>query len=312
MKQSRVIIALTVLALIVALVPATAAQEQTFGLSQEDYDLWTTANEQSSAADTLSFDFVSSFSVSEISGFEYAWDITGSGVTNTDDENPLFSLDVSGSVTTSEGEMPADVQIRLVDDMLFINRGDEGWQGASLDDLLETGAGMAGRFGFQLDPESLMEGDLSGMGAMGGMMSSAASLDPSEYVSISRDDADGWAHFTGMLDIAGLTASEEFGELVGGAAGMMGGAAGGDSPQTLQLGAMVAAALSQSSLTFEQYVNTETELVDRSVLTVNLPLDQLFGEGALVSLEFDIQLSGYGEPVTVEAPAEFEALEIND
>jgi hypothetical protein len=75
---------------------------------------------------------------------------------------------------------------------------------------------------------------------------------------------------------------------------------------------MVAAALSQSSLTFEQYVNTETELVDRAVLTVNLPLEQLFGEGALVTLEFDVQLSGYGEAVSVEAPAEFEPFEMND
>ena len=314
MKHFRLVVLFTLVALMVALVPASFAQVETFGLSTEDFELFTAANANISSLSDFAYDFTLDLLVSGIEDADISGTLNGVGAIGSGDG--AFSLDVNGSFTADGETQPADIEIRVVGGNVYFNVGDQGWQGATLEELMAFGGSAAGGMGLPVNPEDLADGDLSGMEGMEGMsdaMADLASLDPSEYVSITRlDDEDGQAHFSPSLDICSLLSSEEFAGLIGGAMAMeMGGDSGEMTEEEVkQAGMMVAMMFGTATLTFDQYVNVETELVERAVLDIQLPLDQLLGEGALVSLTFDISLSNFGEPVTIEVPADVEMLEM--
>lgn len=310
MKLVRLVVLLALVALMVAVVPAFA-QEETFGLSAEDFELFTAANANVSALSDFAYDFTLDLLVSGIEDADFSGTLNGTGAIGS--SSGAFSLDVTGSFTNEGETQPADIEIRVVDGTVYFNVGDAGWQGATLDDLMSFGGSAAGGMGLPLDPEDLASGDLSGMEGMSDAMADLATLDPSKYISITRlDDADGLAHFSTSLDIGSLLSSEEFAGLIGGAMAMQMGADSGEmtEEEVKQAGMMVAMMFGSASLTVDQYVNVETELVERTVLDIQLPLDQMLGEGALVSLTFDISLSDFGAPVTIEVPADVEMLEM--
>src|SRR5690606_16625461 len=87
--------------------------------------------------------------------------------------------------------------------------------------------------------------------------------------------------------------------------GMAGGMEGMEmSEQEMQSMAMGMAMLfADASATFEEYVDPATSLLRRAVLDINVPLSAMTGDASAgIALNFDISLSGFGEPVTVEAP----------
>ena len=298
MKYMRFAVLFCLLALLVAVVPAFA-QDETFGLSPEDYALFSAANANSAAAQSLAYDFTLELTVAGIEDAEVSGAINGTGELSTADMQ--FSLVTTGSLTANGEETPTNVEVRVIGDTVYFNVG-EGWQGSPLTDLAETAGGAAG---LPVDPEELMSGDLSGMGDMGGMMGDLATMDGSEFVSMERlDDADGLAHFSTSLDIAGLLTSEELSGVVGMA---LGGAMGGGSEMTpeqaAQMGQMMGMMFAEATLTLDQFVNAETEMVENTVLAINLPLDTLMGTpGAVVALTFDISLKNYDQPVSIEVP----------
>lgn len=314
MKPLRLVVLFALVALMVAVVPASFAQEETFGLSAENFELFTAANANTSAESDFTYDFTLDLQISGIEDVDISGTLNGTGAIGSGDG--AFSLDVTGIYTANGQTEPIDAEIRVVGGNVYFNIGDQGWQGATLEELLSFGGSAAGGMGLPVDPEDLVDGDLSGMEGMEGMsdaMADLATLDPGEYVSITRlDDADGLAHFSTSFDIGSLLSSEEFAGLIGGVIAMQMGADAGEmsEEEVKQAGMMVAMMFGSTSMTLDQYVNVETELIERMVLDVQLPLDQMLGEGALVSLTFDISLSNFGEPVTIEVPAGVEMLEM--
>ncbi|MBE2269591.1 MAG: hypothetical protein IAE80_15250 [Anaerolinea sp.] len=308
-KQLRFVALFVILAFVLALVPAAFAQDGTFGLSDEDFALLTDANANSSAAETLAYNFNLALNVTGIEDAEVSADISGTGVLGLSG-SPVFSMVTTGSATSNGDTTPTELEVRLVGDMIYWNVG-EGWQGSAVEDAMSGAMGSAGNL--PINPADLMSGDMGDMGDMGGMMGDLATLDLSSYVGLERlDDMDGAAHFNLSVDVAGLLASEElsgiFGMALGGA---MGGGSDMSPEQAAQMGQMFGMMFGDATFEVDQYVNLETELVQRTVLSINLPLESLMGTpGAAVDLMFDISLSSYNEPISVEVPENVEMAEI--
>jgi hypothetical protein len=313
MKKFRLSFALVVLALILALVPAVLAQDETFGLSTEDFNTWTSANAASVAADSLSYDFTATLDVAGIQGTNVSANLKGSGVLSGGD-SPAFQLDVTGTVTQNGTDTPVNVGVRLVGDSIYFNIGDgSGWQGAKLQDAMQAfGQGFVSGSGLPLNPSDIAKGDLSGLTSSPEAMSAMSALSqlkPSDFLSLTRADANGLAQFTLALNIEKLLSSPALTPLIAG--GMSSSGSGTVSPptdaqlqQAKQTQAMLGAMFTTSKITFDQYIDTGSSLVQRAVLDINIPLDNIMGPGAVVKLNFDINLSNYGESVTVEAPAD--------
>lgn len=308
-KQFRFVALFVILAFVLALVPATFAQDETFGLSADDAALLSNANNNSAAADSLAYAFNLALNVTGVEDAEVSADISGTGELDMSD-SPAFSMTTSGSATANGDTTPTEVEVRFVGDMIFWNVG-EGWQGSALEDAMGAATGAAGNL--PINPADLMSGDMSSMGEMGDMMGGLATLDLSSYVGMERlEDADGAAHFATTLDVAGLLSSEELSGMFGMAlGGVMGGGSDMDPEQAAQMGQMFGMMFGDATFQIDQYVNIETEMIERTVLSINLPLESLMGTpGAAVELIFDISLSSYNEPVSIEAPADFEVAEL--
>lgn len=307
MKNLRFAVLFTVLALVLALVPGAFAQDGTFGLGEADFALFSAANANSASATSFTYEFALDLAVTGIEDGEATATINGSGAMSSED-GIAFSLVTEGTAVSNGEETPTNVEIRVIGDMLYVNTG-EGWQGAKLEDVASIAGGAAG---LPISPEDMMSGDMSDLGPMGDMMGGLAGFDPSGYISIERlDDADGLAHFSASLDVAGLLASDELSVILGMA---VGGAMGSGDEMTAeeagQMGQMLGMMFGDASVTLDQYVNVDTEMVERAVLSINFPLENLVGEpGAGIMLTFDIQLSAFGEAVSIEVPADVEIME---
>lgn len=313
MKHIRLIAVVLVVTLLAALVPAGMAQDSTFGLSGEDFALWSDANAQSGASDNLAYSFSLDLNV-DADPDSIAVSMTGSGVISQDG---LFSLNVAGDIPAGQDGalQPFTFELRVVDNMLYVNLGD-GWQGGTVDEVMSGVGQMAGSM-TGVDLESLAEGDMSDMMAMPGMMeglSALSELDINDYITIDRlDNADGQAHFSTEILLADLLSSDALSGLLGAAvAGQMGGSSTEMTDQQIQqMGAMVGMMFADLSLTFDQYISTETNLVERGVLTFDLPLPGMMtgGTNVNINLVFDIGLE-YPESVEVTAPESFEPFQM--
>ncbi|MBL8131309.1 MAG: hypothetical protein JNL42_05590 [Anaerolineae bacterium] len=293
---------------VLVLAPAAFAQDTTFGLSDSDFALWTGANAASASFSTLTLDFTADLSVAGIEGANVAANLVGSAAIDT---AGAFSLLVTGDINDGTQTQAVNFEARLVGDMIYVNLGDgNGWQGGKAEEAMSGfSSAFAAGSGLPVDPAALASGDLSGlmgnedvMGAMAGL----ASLDPSSFIAIARSDADGLAQFNINLSISDLLQQPAVGGLLG---SQMSGGAEMTEAEMQQMGAMLGMMFGEAVLSFDQYVDTSTNLVERGVFTINLPLSALgMGEGAGVNLVFDIDLTSYNQPVTVEAPAEFTPL----
>jgi hypothetical protein len=300
---------LSLLALILVAVPGAFAQEPTFGLSDADYELFTTANSTSAAFDDVALDFTLSLTAAGLADEDVTANLTGSAAIAT---SGLFSLTVGGEVNDGTTATPVNLEVRVVENMLYVNVGDEnGWQGGPLDQIASglTGAFTQGMGGaLPVDPEALAGGDLSGMMGnedMMSAMSALSTLDPESFIAITRSDADGLAQYNIALSIADLLQDPAIASLMG---SQMGGGQEMTAEQQQQMGMMMSMMFSNAVVSLDQYVDQGTNLVERAVLTFSLPLDMMVGPGAAIDLSFDIDITGYNQGVTVEAPAEFTEL----
>jgi hypothetical protein len=311
MKSFRWLALFGCIALLALIVPAGLAQDETFGLSDADYALFSEANNASASFDTLSYDFTLDMTVAGMGPSDLTIALIGSGVLGEQDGDMLFSLDVSGDIGDGANTQTVDFEVRLVGGMIYVNLGDgNGWSGGTVEEILGQVGGMAG-----VDPSALLSGDASVMGdmmAMPGMMDSMSglsNLNAADYIGISRADADGLAEFTIAINIADLLTAPELAPLLGGAiAGQMGADASTMTEADMQqMSMMMGMLFSDLSLTYAQSINTSTSLVERGVLTLDFPLSAMLTGGAEgnINLVLDINLSGYNAPIAVEAPAEF-------
>ncbi|MEO8392041.1 MAG: hypothetical protein ABI700_03525 [Chloroflexota bacterium] len=313
MKKFRSSIALVVLALVLAIVPAVFAQD-TLGASQGDYDLWTAANASIADISTASIDFTAKLEVAGMGDTNVSADLKGTGVIDTNKDNPAFQLDVTGSVVNGKDTTPVNVGLRIVDGMLYATMdGGETWEGSKLDDAMSSfGSGFAQGSGLPVSPTDLQNGDLSSLTSnpeAEAAMKALSELKPSNFLSLVRSDAGGLAQFTLKLDVAKLLADPALMPLFAGMGGLMGGSSGGDAApamtdaQMQQMQAMVGMMFSTATITVDEYIDPASSQLQRANLTIALPLDNMVGPGAAVNINFDISLSKSGEPVTVEVPA---------
>ena len=307
MKSTRIVFLLCLLAILVAVFPA-AAQEETFGLSAEDFALMTGAQFPEDAA----FNLATQFGLA-LDGDDYAsWDFAGSGLFASD----MFSLLLNGSITSAGSDTPLNIELRGVDGSLYISPdGGTNWFGGTAEEIEQMLSGCASSMGSDLpvNPEDLASGDMSDLMAQPGVMEAImaiSSIDPTTFVTIVRDaDVDGSAHFTTTVDIAALVASPELAPVIASAAaGSMDTTANDVTEEQLQqMSAMMASMFQDSSLVLDQYVNLATNEVSRLTLTLALTLPSESGTSNAINLTLDFGLSDIGD-ATVVAPESFEPI----
>lgn len=296
---------LAAVSLLVLVVSGVSAQDQTFGLSESDYALYQAANANSAEFDSLGYEFIASLNLSGAGEAPVTAVLNGSGVIGEDAGAPLFSMVVTGELNSGTETLPADLEVRLVGDTLYFRQGEE-WTGSTLDSLIESfGAGLGGVIpGMEGGVDGAMEDPMGALPpeAMGAMMG-LATLDPSEFVSISRTDDGGMAVFTASIDVQAFLSSEEIAPLLG--MGMAQGMGMGDTEMTeeevQQMAMMVSMLFSDATVEVVQTVNPETELIERTVLTVDLSLAGMSEQPVDILLTFDIELA-YDVPVEIIAP----------
>jgi hypothetical protein len=310
MKKFRFSLVLVVLALVLATVSTAFAQADTLGASQEDFDLWTSANETSGAFKTVAFNFTASFEISGIQDSNGSANLTGTGVISSDQENPLVQLDVTGTVVEGDKTTPVNAGLRVVDGNIYYNDGTSGWKYRTLAEAMSgVSSELSGVTGDSSDSGSAGGlGSLMGMQGVGEAMSAVEGLKPSDFLKLTRTDDGGQAHFALNVDIAKLLTSPSLAPLFG-TLMSMGGTSDSSTPamtdaQMQQMQAMIGGMFSTATIGFDEYVDASSKLVNRAVLAINLPLDALVGPGAAVKLNFDISLSNYDAPISVEAPAD--------
>lgn len=286
MNRLRLVVLLGVLALIVALVPAAAAQDQTFGLTQEEFQALTTANANSTMA--TSYDYAFTMNLGSSTDGELIA-LSGSGAISEG-----FSMMVTGTLGPAGESLPADLGLIVVGDSLYVQLQGQ-WYGA-------TGEELATQFGPMLgvDPSSIASGDLSGLGDMtglGSMTSGLEDLDPADFLSITAAPDGDTTVYTLNLDLAALLTNPDMQMLLGMAMMSAGTGEMTDMP--------TAADLEGATLTIAQTVNTSSLLVEQTVISAVIP-----AEGDTATLTFDISLSNYNDAAPVQAPADAQPLSV--
>ncbi len=314
MKQFRQVMLFLVLLVGLLIVPSALAQD-TFGLSNADYAYWTNAVETSAAFNTLSYDYTFRFNVSGVDSGDINIQVAGGGQIGEMNGVPMFSMTAVGEMTIGRDRTPIDMEVRTVGDLTYLElvKG-SGWTGGTAEDFLSGFTEALGLSELPIDPESLFEGDMGDMMAVPGMtdaIMALSMLQASDFIAISRKaDMGGQAHFVIDLKIADLLSSDALSPLLGlGLAQGMGADASGMTDQEMrQMSMLIGMLFSDLTLTYEQFINTSTNLVERGVLTLNFPLPAMLTGGAdtLIEMEMVVNLSGYNEPISVEAPKDFQ------
>jgi hypothetical protein len=313
---------LSVLLLVLIAAPMSMAQDQqTFGLSAEDFQLLTGANAVSTTGlNALTFNFTTDLAVSGAPGSNVTANITGTGAFDaTDSANPKFQLALTGEANVEGQATPIDAEIRVVDGNIYFRATDpttgtdSGWQGATLEQAGESFTqGFNSTSPIPLDPEALASGELDPavQEALGGVLTALGSLDPASFISMSRlaDEAVNGvntAHFSVNFDAASLVSSPEFGQAIAAAMAAQGGEEMPEG-QAAGVAAMLGTALQGSTFTFDQFIDPTTSQVRRAILDIALNIDPATmgqeGDAVAFAFNFDINLDGYNAPVAITAP----------
>ncbi|MFN8531864.1 MAG: hypothetical protein U0670_24935 [Anaerolineae bacterium] len=308
-------------ALLAALLMLTAlpalAQNTTFGLSADDFALWTSANAASAAETQMAFDFTLAFSASD-AGVSSSANLNGTGALDT--EAQAFQLAVTGTANADSVETPLNIEIRVVDGNFYLNATDPGtgqstgWIGDSIASLSSMAGAASGLQvgGLPVDPNALNGTSSADMAAL---TAAFANIDASEFIAIARaaDEKIGSvdvAHFVMDLSLDNLFQSSGMTQIMQAAmqsASASGSTGGMSAAQMTAMLPMLSTMMQDSTVTLEQYVALNSSLVERAVLTLNLninaaALGQTSGGNGTVSLVFDVNLSNYGEPPNIQVP----------
>jgi len=300
MNRLRVLLLLGVLALIVALVPAASAQEQTFGLTPDEYTALTTANANTASA--TSYDYAVDLTVdAAASGSAFNVALQGTGSMSNG-----FALNASGSVKSDGDTSPIALGLIVVDGSLYISPdGGTTWYASTAEELGQMFTGM-----LPVDPAALAEGDLSdlsNMGDMTGMMSGLENLDPSQFISITAAADGDTTVYTMTLDIGTLLSTPEMSTMLGMAMASSSGTTTPGVPtpspeEAAMMGQMIGGMFSTATATITQTVDTAAQLVNSTVVSVSIPMDAMGSAGDAINVTFDLSMSNYGAGAAVTAP----------
>jgi len=309
-RKSRLILIFAVLMMMAVIAP-TFAQEETFGLSSEDYALFTSANGQSMTFNSIGFDYVLDINVTGVPDTEVAMKINGTGAVDTGAGTAQFTI--TGNANTGSGDSPVNIEIRVVGDNIYINMGDgSGWVGMPLEDAMSSfSSGLGGAL--PIDPAALASGDdPAAMQAMSGVMEAFSSINAADYIAISRGADEtimdlNSARFTINLDIAKFLSSEAFTQLMTTAGSMAGEEATGGMDMA-QMAPMIGMMFQDTTLSFDQYISTDDSMTRRGVLNFALNINPAMMGGSAdsdpinIGLMLDVNNISYDQPVSVEVP----------
>jgi len=212
------------------------------------------------------------------------------------------------------------MEVRTIDNMLYQSFG-SGWFGGTLEELFGSLFGLLGMGdALPIDPESLLEGGMDDMGGMEDLLAvpgltdavaALSTLQASDFITISRRaDMGDQAHFVIDISIADLLSSDAVAPLLAAslAQGMGEDASSMTEQEMRQMGALIGALFMGLELTYEQFINTSTNLVERGVLTFNFPISSMLtgGPEASINMTMTVNLSGYNQPISVTAPETFQ------
>jgi hypothetical protein len=286
-----------------AAVPFAMAQEETFGLSAEDFALLSSPNMD---ADSATFDYSIALNVTGAPDGDVIVALSGAGAFAMDEAgSPIGSLTVTGTADAEGESTPVNMEFVLVDNVIYFNMGDGNWVGQPLDEAM---SGLSSMSPIPVDPADLMSGDMSenpeAMQAMGEMMSAFAEMDPAQYISISRlGDENNQAHFQVNVDVAGILASDAFTQAMTSAGSMSG------DESMAGMAPMLAMMFQNASLTWDQFVDLAENRVRQGILAFALSVNPAMmgaedASATPVDVAFTLDISNiqYDPAVSITAP----------
>ncbi len=296
--------AFALMVFILVLAPAAFAQEPTFGLSAEDYTLWTTANATSAAFDSVTVDFSVSLNVPGQGDAGVTASLTGSSVIGGLSGSPIFQMDVVGEIAQGTEIQPVDFKVILIENFLYYDLGDgNGWLQTTADELTSAFAsGLGPDVAGILPLGGMMGGDDAAAGAgmpdLGALM---GGIDPNGFVAITRTDSGDLAQFSADLNVAEALRQTGLAGMLGGA--VLGGGADTEmsAEQAQQMEGFMMQMLAPVKLNISQFVDPATSLVEQTVIDFSFEM----GPETAIVINFDIDVTSYNEPVTVTAPERF-------
>jgi hypothetical protein len=297
MKHLKFALVVLIIGLLAILAPATLAQDVTYGLSEEDFALYTAALENSQNAGSYAFDYSGELNATS-DGADLMAIYSGEGTFS--DEG--FGLTIAGEFSADGDGGDYETELRFVDDTAYFNFGGM-WISANQEDVEEFGEQAGGML--PVNPADTVA-SVTG-GDMMAMMGAMENVDPEAFVSIVRSD-DGLAFFTTTLDLGAAAADPGVQELI---VTLLSQANEGETMSEAELAEMqeqLPVMLENSSVTIVHGINLDSNLVESFSLEIVMDIDPeaigQAGSATNLTLTVDVGISGYGESFPVEVPAD--------
>jgi hypothetical protein len=293
--MSKLRVMLVLLALLAFAVPAAFAQEETFGLSAEDFARLGAAITQSGeAADSLGFNFTVDFAVEGEDGGSAA--LSGTALIGSNEAGPVAQFNLTGEADGS----PVTLDAVLIDNMIYVNDG-SGWQGQSADDLLESFSSMS-----PVPLDSIASGDVAqdpaAMEGLSEAMAALGDINPADLITMTNAGTEGDStHFVIDVGIQEFLASPAFTQLLSASAAMSGDESA--AAQVEGMGQMIGMMLQDTTLAINYYVGSDN-LVNGFGIDFGLGINPaMMGGGAdaqpvNISLVLDVNTFQYGADVS--------------
>ncbi|MBI5667065.1 MAG: hypothetical protein HZC41_03585 [Chloroflexi bacterium] len=303
--KSRLWALVLVFVLVVGMISTVSAQEMDpcLGLSSDDCAILQAADTATLNSFTASFDFnlqltglgtLSAMMGSADEGAPESITITANAsnspiVMNPDAADPssalAMAMDVNGSISgLGEGtDTSGTFSFVIVDGVFYAKDPETGqWHGMTLEDA----AAELGGAGLPVDPSSLLQGDMSSMGAATDPAAALAEagLAPEDVEALMNVEgflgqqrvADTELHgqpmatFESTVDISALLASSEFQNI------LMKASQSSDNPdaaQVAQIGMMLPMLVKEANVKLTRWIGVNDQLPHRMMLDVNATLD---------------------------------------
>lgn len=296
MNRRAFTLVLVLVSMLLMIVPSALAQE-TFGLSDADFELLTNANANMSLIEGVNLNFDVTIDADAF---------TGTGAMNFNG-NALIGKDAAGEVQAHvfinammEGEA-FEGEIRVVNGMVYANDG-SGWETTTLEEFTqEMGLG------------DTIPGLGAGEEAATGEEESSALFDPAafgdiegfdtSFITMTRvADEGNIAHFNINFDLQSLINSDAFMNTM-----MSGTEAMGDDSMA-QMVPMLLMMFQDLTLNIEEYVDVETEVLAGFVLDFSMSMDMAAMGGPadeeplVIAFNVDVEFVELNPEFSVEAP----------
>lgn len=279
-KTSLVLLLVAMLTLFA--VPAAFAQE-TFGLTAEDFALWTGANAASSAQSELTFEFTTDITIDDGMDAVTA-NVTGNGIIGLD-AGALY-MDIA---VPDAGNIP--LALLFVNDTVYLDltAAGAGWISITESDLEALNNLDPAAAGLPFDPQEFLNDPTSALPeeAMNDIFAGLGTFDPTTLISISREaDTEGYPTFYASFDMAALAATDIFKSAVAAGIAQDGSVSYEDAKlQADGVVAMLAPFFDNSEVSLTQYIEPASNLVEEAFVVLYFG-----GEGAPATIDLGVSV----------------------